>query len=71
MLSDLNIGQSGCVTDILIEDPSIRLNLLEMGLVSGSKVTILLITHNIIVVEIKNYKLALRKEYASNICVKT
>jgi ferrous iron transport protein A len=69
-LSELKPGQQAIITNIHATSPT-RRRLMEMGLIKGSKITIICRApfNDPIELEIRDYKLTLRKKEADTITV--
>ncbi len=71
-LSDLKVGQAGCLISFDNENKALRRRLLDMGLTKGVIIDIKMISPlgDPISIELRGYQLCMRKEDMSNVIVK-
>lgn len=71
-LSNMKKGQSGVIQEINIDNPKIKIHLLEMGLTIGTKIKVKKVAPmgDPISIELRGYELCISKKDASKIFVK-
>ena len=71
-LGELNVGEAGIVSNIISSDSKFKRRLLELGFVEGVKVRVISesILKEVILVELLNYTISLRRDLAKKILIK-